>query len=188
MMKNIDVAIWYNLYFFLKFQLIMSQIQRKFPLFHGRTWGCKLLLSKKWQYLQIPFFFSPYIQTQNLTFFMKQSVLPPSDWNDGSLFWIFCGHSGEGTSGVREGFLEEGRFRSGWKDELFTRWRKDVRSFSHSFYTHFLRSPLGGRAGGPKKSLTPSGPQGAPWHTYHNSEWGSAIIGVLMALGDQRRP
>lgn len=91
MMKNIDVAIWYNLYFFLKFQLIMSQIQRKFPLFHGRTWGCKLLLSKKWQYLQIPFFFSPYIQTQNLTFFMKQSVLPPSDWNDGSLFWIFCG-------------------------------------------------------------------------------------------------
>lgn len=73
-----------------------------------------------------------------------------------------CGHSGEGTSGVREGFLEEGRFRSGWKDELFTRWRKDVRSFSHSFYTHFLRSSLGGRAGGPKKSLTPSGPQGAP--------------------------
>lgn len=74
-----------------------------------------------------------------------------------------CGHSEEGSSGVREGFPEEARFRSGWKDELmFTRWRKDVRSFSHSFYTHFLRPPLGGSAGGPEKSLTPSGPQGAP--------------------------
>lgn len=28
-MKNMKVVIWYDLYFFLKFQLVISQIQRK---------------------------------------------------------------------------------------------------------------------------------------------------------------
>lgn len=47
-----------------------------------------------------------------------------------------------GAVEVGEGFPEEGTFRSGSKDEsVFTRWRKDVCAFSHSFYTHFLRLP-----------------------------------------------
>lgn len=46
--------------------------------------------------------------------------------------------------GIKEGFPEEGVFRSGLKDELvFPEWKKNVCSFILSFYAHFLRPAWG---------------------------------------------
>lgn len=77
--------------------------------------------------------------------------------------------------GVREGFPEEGIFRSALKEEsAFTRWRKDL--FIQSFIlcpfpqASLGPAPLLGSARDLEKCWTLLGPQRAPRHNSHDPE------------------